>query len=121
MKTIATFACAFALTLAASMPMSLAQDGAVPAATALADLLAVGEPLYLANCKSCHGAGGGGFVGPSFLGNDRIANAEFVIRQITKGGADMPPFGKKLTPEEILAVGSYIRNSWGNTYGILAP
>ena len=53
------------------------------------------------------------------MASDRIANDAHVIRQITRGGEDMPPFGSKLTPEEILAVGTYVRNSWGNTYGVL--
>lgn len=58
-------------------------------------------------------------MGPSFHGNDRIATDAFVIRQITGGGADMPAFGKTLTIDEIVAVGTYIRNSWGNAYGVL--
>lgn len=42
-----------------------------------------------------------------------------MIRQINGGGADMPAFRSRLTAEEIRAVGTYIRNSWGNAYGIL--
>lgn len=86
---------------------------------AIEPLLIMGQPIYETNCASCHSKSGGGFVGPSFIGNDRIANDALVFRQITQGGADMPAFSKKLTIEEILAVGTYIRNSWGNAYGIL--
>lgn len=85
----------------------------------LESLMAAGQPIYDANCSSCHAKSGGGFVGPSFIGNERIANDALVIRQIRNGGADMPGFSTKLTPEEILAVGTYIRNSWGNAYGVL--
>ncbi len=77
------------------------------APTALADTIAIGEPIYARRCQECHGAKGGGFVGPKLSGNERLANAEFVIRQITNGSADMPAFGKRLTPEELLAVGTY--------------
>ena|SRR6218665_1416315 len=82
-------------------------------------LMAIGRPIYETRCAECHSKGGGGFIGPSFHGNTRIANDELVLRQINRGGADMPAFGKKLTPEEILAVGTYIRNSWGNAFGVL--
>ncbi|QQR38063.1 c-type cytochrome [Devosia rhizoryzae] len=50
-----------------------------------AELLSQGEALFAGNCKSCHGSTGGGFVGPKLVGNQRLANAEFVLRQITKG------------------------------------
>ena len=86
----------------------------------LADIIALGEPIYVRRCQECHGAKGGGFVGPKLSGNERLANAEFVIRQITNGSADMPAFGKRLTPEELLAVGTYVRNSWDNSYGEFA-
>lgn len=91
----------------------------VAAQQSVEELVALGQPLYEANCASCHSKTGKGFVGPSFIGNDRIANDALVLRQINRGGSDMPAFGKKLTPEEIVAVGTYIRNSWGNGYGVL--
>lgn len=89
-------------------------------AETLEELLAKGQPIYEANCAECHSKAGTGRVGPSFIGNDRIGNAALVIRQVSEGGTDMPSFGAKLSPEEILAVGTYIRNSWGNSYGVLA-
>ncbi len=123
MKTAAlsTFALVaiLASAIGAAQSHSLAQDEAPHAGTELIELLTVGEPIYLARCKECHGTTGGGFIGPKFVGNDRIANADLVIRQINGGGADMPAFRSKLSPEEIRAVGTYIRNSWGNAYGVL--
>jgi len=92
---------------------------ALAEAPTLEALLAAGQPIYEANCAECHSKTGGGRVGPSFIGNDRIGNDRLVIRQVTEGGTDMPSFGTKLSPEEILAVGTYIRNSWGNSYGVL--
>ena len=49
---------------------------------------------------------------------DRIANDAHVIRQITRGGEDMPPFGSKLTPEEILAVSTYLLEIPGATHTV---
>ncbi len=88
-------------------------------AETLEALLAAGQPLYEGNCAKCHSKTGGGRVSPSFVGNDRIGNDGLVVRQVTAGGTDMPSFGKKLSPEEFLAVGTHIRNSWGNSYGVL--
>jgi mono/diheme cytochrome c family protein len=116
-----------ALVLAATVSITAAvvprprADEPSPAPAQLAEMLARGEAIYAARCKECHGAAGGGFVGPKLAGNDRLANAELVLRQINGGSADMPAFRNKLTPEEILAVGTYIRASWGNAYGPLAP
>ncbi|MGB3338156.1 MAG: cytochrome c [Devosia sp.] len=109
---------AFVTHFVVTSPWSIAKE-LPPAADKLAELLAIGEPIYVARCKECHGAAGGGFVGPKLVGNDRLANAGPVIRQITGGGADMPAFRNRLTADEILAVGTYVRNSWGNSYGIL--
>lgn len=105
---------------AASALPGFAQDAVTSAPTPLADIVAVGEPIYVRRCQECHGSTGGGFVGPKLSGNQRLANAEFVIRQITKGSADMPAFGKRLTADELLAVGTYVRNSWGNSFGPFA-
>ncbi len=107
------------LIAAAAILLSAPLFPAIAEEETLEDLLAIGEPIYAARCAECHSKSGAGFVGPSFHGNDRLATDAFVIRQITRGGSDMPPFGKKLTPDEIIAVGTFIRNSWGNAYGVL--
>lgn len=118
MKTVQRAALVVAALMAA-LP-ALAEDTASSTPSTLADTIAIGEPIYVRRCQECHGAKGGGFVGPKLSGNERLANAEFVIRQITNGSADMPAFGKRLTPEELLAVGTYVRNSWDNSFGAFA-
>jgi cytochrome c oxidase subunit 2 len=85
----------------------------------LADLAAKGKTIFETTCKGCHGAEGAGFVGPALAGNDRLEKADFVIRQITRGGSDMPAMGQRLSADEIKAVASFIRNSWGNGFGPL--
>lgn len=116
MKFYQRAALVLATVLASALP-GHAQDTAPYTLASLADIIALGEPIYVRRCQECHGAKGGGFVGPKLSGNERLANPEFVIRQITNGSADMPAFGKRLTPEELLAVGTYVRNSWDNSYG----
>jgi hypothetical protein len=73
--------------------------------------MAISEPIDVRRSQECLGAKGGGFVGPKLSGNERLANAEFVTRPITKGSADTQAFGKRLTPEVLSAVSTYARNS----------
>ncbi len=93
---------------------------AAPAAGgAAADPMAIGATVYADMCAGCHAANGRGDIGPSLVGNGKLANAPAVHRQIAQGGSEMPGFGSVLTPEELLAVGTYVRMSWGNDYGPL--
>ncbi len=80
-----------------------------------------GATIYASNCASCHGANGEGMgqVFPALAGNDKLADANFVIDVVLNGrpGTSMPAFGGQLSDEEVAAVVSYIRTSWGNAYG----
>lgn len=80
-----------------------------------------GAGLYAANCASCHGKAGEGMgaVFPALAGNDALADADFVIRTVLNGvpGTAMPAFGGRFSDEEVAAVVSYVRTSWGNGYG----
>lgn len=97
-----------------------------------AGALVVGEAVY-AQCAACHGAGGGGGVGPAFDGvtetfADPVDHAHWVALGSTgwqqevgatygdtnkpvQGG--MPAFGETLTPEELTAVIIYERTEFG--------
>ncbi|WP_457630682.1 c-type cytochrome [Oceanithermus sp.] len=92
--------------------------GVMPSAAGQA---ADGAAIYAENCASCHGQEGGGLgeVFPALAGNEALADGERVVRVIVHGvpGTSMPAFGDKLSDEEVAAVASYIRNSWGNSYG----
>lgn len=85
------------------------------------DVLAQGQSVYRANCASCHGAEGGGGSGPPLAGNSRLENESRMLTQILKGGSFMPPFGDQLSDEEVAAVATHIRNSWGNDFGLTTP
>lgn len=97
-----------------------------------------GSALYGSNCASCHGATGGGGVGPKLNGGETLktfpeeAGREAQIEWVTNGSGafkgkgygdpnreggqriatsgGMPGFGGTLTPEEIEAIVDYERD-----------
>jgi mono/diheme cytochrome c family protein len=89
-----------------------------------------GEAIYLDQCAACHRSTGEGVPGyfPPLKGS---ANAQqhdptTVLRLILEGARSvptdlrptplsMPAFDWKLSDEQIAAVASYVRNSWGNS------
>lgn len=103
------------------------------------DFFTLGEETYVARCASCHGATGGGGVGPGFTGGAVLATfpagscsgEDGHIAWVTTGtngwpeptyGATgkpvggvgvMPGFGDALTEEEIAAVVLYERVAFG--------
>ncbi|WP_244467001.1 glucose/sorbosone family PQQ-dependent dehydrogenase [Devosia geojensis] len=83
------------------------------------DVANLGLPKFAANCASCHGAGGEGGAGAVLAGNQALADADFVARTIVHGFGYMPPFGSQLSDEDIAQIGTYIRNAWGNDFGIV--
>jgi mono/diheme cytochrome c family protein len=90
---------------------------------------AAGEATYFDNCSACHTSDGSGiprlFAPLSGSGKVNHDDATKVIRVILEGARSvptkshpsplsMPAFDWKLTDEQIAAVASYIRSSWGN-------
>jgi mono/diheme cytochrome c family protein len=92
------------------------------------DPLVLGQKLFTANCASCHGAKGGGGVGPSFQNGAVIAtwpdfndHLEWVHlgdagwpgdtygAQDKPKGSGMPSFAGKLSDEEIALIVRYER------------
>lgn len=91
--------------------------------------LRTGAELYEKHCVECHKADGRGEppAYPALAGNRALTLASPVnpIRAVLHGGYPpstqgnpqpygMPPFSALLNDEEIAAVVSYVRNSWGN-------
>jgi mono/diheme cytochrome c family protein len=70
-----------------------------------------------ARCYACHGEQGFGGVGPSFRQDRFLAIGDYVIAQILLGRGIMPSFAEALNDEQIAAVATYIRDSWGNGFG----
>ena len=92
-------------------------------------LVSLGKPIYDRHCASCHGSEGGGKLPhyPLLAGNQSIqmSSAVNAIRMVLNGGFPpgtkgnpmpygMPPFAHVLSDDEIAAVVTYIRTSWGN-------
>jgi len=104
-----------------------------PAPAADAGVMKLGQALYGQHCKDCHGADGRGASAggapayPPLAGNraltmDSPVNA---IRIVLNGGFPpatagnprpygMPPFSPVLSDNEVAAVVTYVRQSWGN-------
>ncbi|RKP58962.1 c-type cytochrome [Pararobbsia silviterrae] len=92
-------------------------------------LLAQGEKIYTSQCVECHAANGLGHP-PGFppLANNQsiqMPSAVNPIRMVLNGGYPpsttenlqphgMPPFAQRLSDQEIAAVVTYVRMSWGN-------
>ena len=88
-----------------------------------ATLMSEGGPLFARNCAPCHGNNGQGEAGPKLAGNAFVATAGNVITQIFNGNEDhgMPPFADLLNDRQIAAIATFVRNSWGNSFGIVTP
>ncbi len=75
-----------------------------------------GATIYAQSCASCHGAEGGGGVGPALAGEvtERFPDAADEIEVVTDGRAGMPAFGGRLSAEEIEQVVEYTRTDLGS-------
>ena len=100
-----------------------AREGANSVVT-MSAALQQGEEIYSRNCIACHQAGGTGLP-PAFpaLAGSAVANGdvEANIRLLVNGvsGTAMAAFGRQLSPVELSAIITYIRNSFGNNTGDL--
>ena len=118
--TAALAAVGFAAYLAFGQGSAIAQADPDPAL--LADLMEEGEDVYerKAQCAFCHGSDGLGAGAPRLAGNTYVqANASLV--GIILGGYEshgMPAFRSSLSIRDVAAVATYVRNSWGNDFGI---
>jgi mono/diheme cytochrome c family protein len=92
-------------------------------------IMRAGQAVYLDNCAACHDAAGTGIAklfsalkeSPSVLADDPISvirvvlqGAQSVATESAPTGSSMPAHGWKLPDEQVAAVVTYIRNSWGN-------
>jgi mono/diheme cytochrome c family protein len=100
---------------------------APPAADAAT--MTMGGKIYADECSGCHGPNGQGTPGlfPTLAGasmvrqNDATSLMHVVLRGARSVGTDraptapaMPSFGWILTDDQVAAVLTYVRNSWGN-------
>ena len=112
------------------LPQTAASREAAPQAAP--ELMAKGAGLYKQHCATCHGAQGQGVVVgavrlyPALAGNRmvRLTQPVNLVRAIALGGFGpatpghprpfgMPPFAQQLKDDEIAAVATFVRQSWG--------
>lgn len=81
-----------------------------------------GEHVFMhSGCFACHGQMGFGGAGPRFRGDKMLSAEQYVIGQILLGRGIMPGFADRLSDQQIAAVATYVRNSWGNNFGEVTP
>ena len=95
----------------------LAADGS--ADSDLAAVVARGGPQFAQTCSTCHGPAGRSDAAAVLARNEKLSDATYVATTLVHGFGYMPAFGSQLSDTEIAEIGTYIRNSWGNDYGIL--
>ena len=74
-----------------------------------------GAQIYSASCARCHGADGGGGVGPALAGivTERFPEVDDQIALVSGGISTMPGFANVLTEKEIRQVVEYTRTELG--------
>jgi len=94
-----------------------------------------GKQVYMQTCFVCHQPEGQGVAGqiPPLAGSDYLAaDKERAVRTVLQGlSGEITVLGKKyngvmiplnyLGDDEIANVVTYVRNSWGNTGGVVSP
>lgn len=75
-----------------------------------------GARIYADLCSACHGDRGQGAVGPALAGNDHLADTNDVVTRLLEGVGGMANFSA-LSDEQLAAVATHIRTSWGNRFG----
>ena len=109
--------------------------GVRPSRREAADLVEQGKKLYGKHCADCHGDDGAGKGGvyPPLAGNSALlGNPVNAIRAVLLGGFEpttaanprpysMPPFAPHLDDQQVAAVVSYLRQSFGNQADAVSP
>jgi mono/diheme cytochrome c family protein len=116
LATVATLASLFIAGVSVAPTMAFQAAESTDAAVAEIDhaVMELGGTLYADNCAACHGENGD--AERKFAGSQSLKHVVLIASQVIHGGEFMPKFDF-LTDEEVAALGTYIRNSWGNTLG----
>jgi cytochrome c oxidase cbb3-type subunit 3 len=82
-----------------------------------AQWMSFGKAVFGTHCTSCHGSDGGGGVGPN-LTDDAYLNVKAItdIHSVIQNGANngaMPAWGKRLHPNEVVLLSSYVASLRG--------
>jgi mono/diheme cytochrome c family protein len=107
---------AFVVSAALYAPLPSAAQDAQDEQSQIAAFMTEGQPLYLKNCRTCHGTRG--TAGVPLAGNYKLASPDWLANVIITGPGYMPEFGPVLSDEQIAAIATYVMNSWGNDFGL---
>lgn len=112
-RSLSIAAIVSAMTIAGPVSRAAAQTAPIDGA-----LLEKGKQIYATECAMCHQPFGEGVQPefPNLARNNRLVDAEMVIGNIRNGQRAMPSFAN-LSAEQIASVVTYLRNSWGNSFG----
>lgn len=101
--------------------LALAVPAALPSAQAQT-AMERGADLYARHCAACHRPEGNAYPPriPALRGSASLEDLWILVKNVREGGGMMPPF-PTLTTEDIAAVASYVRTSWGNGFGPVTP
>jgi mono/diheme cytochrome c family protein len=113
-----TIAASLICSLAWSLHTYTAIAADTPAIAPEPKQMADGEAIAKKTCQQCHGAAGQGDIGPPLRQN--VADIKGVVRVITEGKGDMPPFAQNYSDLDIANVLTFVRNSWGNSFGAVS-
>jgi mono/diheme cytochrome c family protein len=94
-------------------------SASVTAGSNVSEVAALGAPKYAVYCAMCHGPTGRGGAGAVLAENDQLADDGFVATAVVHGFGYMPGFGGRLGDNDIAEVSTYVRNNWGNEFGVL--
>jgi mono/diheme cytochrome c family protein len=82
------------------------------------EMVSHGQGVYLEFCAECHQTDGEGWstLYPRLAGNPIVTlhDPEPIILTVAYGQGSMMAFRERLSSDEMAAVLTYIRNSWGN-------
>lgn len=76
-----------------------------------------GKALFAANCSACHQAQGEGIEGafPALAKNKFVVgDPKVVASTVLNGRGGMPAFRDSLQDDQLSAILSFVRSSWGN-------
>jgi mono/diheme cytochrome c family protein len=112
LKRIVVFAQALAIGASAVFVVMLFAGGSGGGGSAAGS---PGAQIYSASCARCHGAEGGGGLGPELAGVvvESFPDVEDQIALVSGGIGTMPGFANQLSEEEIRQVVEYTRTELG--------
>ena len=85
------------------------------------DAIREGQRVFNVHCWACHGTGGQGLIGPSFVDNETLHGDEYedYVNTVTHGvdGKPMAAWGPRLPRVQILQVVAYVHSLKGTMPG----